>query len=726
MPKVTTDLELRMRSEGVAKVAADTQALGQKGQQAMAKVNREVQNLESEFKKLTDKQLELNKQMSEMDDKGGKAYKALQKNMSGVQREAAQVERTLKNVQRAYKETDATADQAAQRRKREQQREVQEARRGSFRQGLLQGLIPEAAYLQRGPGMARQAMGAALGGRARAGAAGLGQIPFSGAAGLAQALQSIPGGGFIAAPMMQSVQYAQQALQFRQQRQEMAPFLQMGGRTGRMIPGQTLETAMQNVMQRATSRAFATPTEDLPLEAAERMLVNRGIRESGGRVIQEGDLSGAGRRGQQRAMRARMVQAAGGEDRWRDAVESQAVLLERKRIATEISDREDTRARRARAETVQDVIRRQGAKMGYAMPQAMQMMGGITQAGGGVGRELGTQQLGMAGMAAQRLYGIGPEVTGAFLQAGRRGGAVGAQGRGGAAMTEAIAGGMRMGLEGSELTNWMSQMAGDIRNWQQTGIPINPGSVNALGASMARMGLGGIRGGAVARGITSRAQELSTRGPQGAEELILMQELGGLQGTGVGAFEEAQLRMEQGEFTGEDVRRAAGRFMGAGGGGAGGRAVFRRAMRRFGVNVGVAETRLLEKQITGQQLTPDEEVKIKAIDSQIAQVAGGAPESVGAMGRKAIQQVDPVLKRQASQTNQQLATGGKMINFMQDMEDTTRKVAAGFTTLAAAPLTELSGGIKDLADQVPRLANRIKAMASGDVTALVTSSGEAQ
>ena len=81
--------------------------------------------------------------------------------------------------------------------------------------------------------------------------------------------------------------------------------------------------------------------------------------------------------------------------------------------------------RRARAETVQDVIQRQGAKLGYSLPQAMQMMGGITQAGGGVGRELGTQQLGLVGMAAQRAYGIGPEVTGAFLQGGRRGGVVG-------------------------------------------------------------------------------------------------------------------------------------------------------------------------------------------------------------------------------------------------------------------------------------------------------------
>jgi hypothetical protein len=288
-------------------------------------------------------------------------------------------------------------------------------------------------------------------------------------------------------------------------------------------------------------------------------------------------------------------------------------------------------------------------------------------------------------------------------------------------MVEAIAGGMRMGLEGSELTNWMSQMAGDIRSWQQTGIPINTGSVNALGSSMAKWGLGGIRGGAVARGITSRARELTTRGPQGAEELIMMQELGGLQGMGVGAFEEAQLKLEQGGFEPEAVQRMMQRLMAAGGGGAGGRQVFRRAMRKFGVNVGIEETQRLQTQLAGGEVTP----RIKAIRDQIARVGSKAPKDIADIGQKAIGEMDPALQRQAQQTNLQLQTGNKMVTFMQDMEETTRKVAAGFTTLAKAPLTELSGGINDLADSVPKLAKKLKSMTSGDVTAVLASSGEA-
>jgi hypothetical protein len=715
MPKVTTDVSVRMKTEGAAKAAADTQAVGQRGAQAMAKVDREVQKLEGTFKKLTDKQLELNKLMSEMDDKGGKAYKALQKDMASVQREASQVERTLKNVQRAYKETDATADQAAQRRKREQQQEVQESRRGSFRQGLLQGLIPEAAYLQRGPGMMRQAMGAAIGGRARAGAAGIGQIPFAGAAGLAQAFQSIPGGGFIAAPMMQSVQYAQQALQFRAQRQQMAPFLQMRQQFG---PGRMVgETAQQ---QRARIAGYVDQAR-LEQQAREQAPAEFQMPSGVGGIAMMGIVGGiaayrgakdlfGGTVGQRLAKsraareRAKKVEAAGGEAAFRRQQEQ----AEREGdIQAMITVEGGPAQQRRRKDTLQSIIRRQGARMGFALPEAMQMMGGITQAGGGVGAELMTQGLGRAGMAAQRLYGVGPEVTGAFLQAGRRGGVVGGQGRGGAAMVEALAGGMKMGLEGSELTNWMSQMAGDIRSWQQTGIPINTGSVNALGASMAKWGLGGVRGGAIARGIAGRARELTTRGPQGAEELIMLQELGGLQGMGVGAFEEAQLQLEQGGFEPEAVQRI--------------RQVFRRAMRRFGVNVGIEETQRLQTQLAGGEVTP----RIKAIRDQIARVGAKAPKDIADIGQKAIAETDPAVRRQIELQNKQIGVGDRMIPFMQNMEESTRKVAEGFTVLAAAPLTKLSGGIKDLADQVPKLANRLKAVTSGDITGVVTGSGEA-
>lgn len=722
MARVTTDVNVKMRSEGAGKLAADTQAVGQKASQAMGKVDREVQKLEATFKDLTDKQLELNRHMSAMSDKGSDAYKALAKNMASVQREASSVERTLKNIERAYRQTDRAAADAERRRKQEEReqkrREQEEQRRGSFLQGLLQGTIPSAAYLQRGPGMVRQAAGAAIGGAARGVAGGLMQAPFSGAAGLIQAMQSVPLGGIAAMPLAQSMQMAQQALQYRVQRQEQMPFLRMRMGVGGMV-GESAEAQRARLTERVTKVMAQEPKITYARAPVEGLFMGR--RTVAGEVWQRFRAATGGGRtddfGSAERRRIREIEAAGGEE---------ALAAQRREERVQQAIQAEGGVRRQRQRTLQDVIRRQGQRMGFALPQAMQVMGGVTQAGGGVGRELVTQRLGEVGLAAQRGFGIGPEVTGAFLQAGRRGGVVGAQGRGGAAMVEAIAGGMRMGLEGSELTNWMSQMAGDIRNWQQTGIPINTGSVNALGASMAKWGLGGVRGGAVARGITARAQELTTRGPQGAEELILLQELGGLQGMGAEAYEEAQLRLEEGQFGPEEVRNVMKRFMASGRGGARGRGVFKRAMRGLGVRIGVGETQLLEKQIKGMELTPDEAEKVAAIDEQIKQVSRQAPKDISGLTRGVAKDIDPAVRRQVAQTNQQISTGGTMIKAMQDLQDSSNTMAKAFTTLASGPITTLTGSINGLSKAADRYASKIQSALKGDIKAVVMPVGDTE
>lgn len=725
MPKVTTDVSLRMRTEGAAKVAADTQDLGTKSTQALAAVDAQVKKLEASFKTLTDKQLELVQALEDTADKGSPAYKGLQKDLANVQREATGVERTLNSVRRAYRNQEDEASKARRRRKREEDEERQRRRR-SFTQGFLQGMIPQAAYLERGPGMFRQAAGAAIGGRIRAGLGGISQIPFTGAAGLAQAIQALPGGGAFAAPMMTGMQYAQEALQFQQQRQQMLPFLAMGQQVGTRTVGETAQQQRKRIagiVDQARLEAQAPkqePTETFIPSGATQL----GMMAAVGGIVAYQKAKGAfgGTVGQKLAERraardrAKKVEAAGGEAAY---LRQQEQAEREADIQAMITVEGGPARQRKRAVTLQDYIQRQGVGMGFALPQAMQLMGGITQAGGGVGRELVTQGLGQAGMAAQRLYGIGPEVTGAFLQAGRAGGAVGAEGRGGAAMVEAIAGGMSLGLEGSELTNWMSQMAQDIRSWQQTGIPINTGSVNALGASFAKWGLGGVRGGEAARGISARARQLSTRGPQGAEELILLQELGGLTGTGVEAFEEAQLKLERGEFSPEELQRAMGRFLRVGGGGAGGRQVFRRAMKRFNVQFGIEETRLLQKQIEGGKLNPEEEAKVKDINEKISQVAKQAPGDIEVMGARARDRTAPALERQARQMNQQLGAGNQMLPIMQDLNAVTRNVVTGFNELAKAPLKDLTGSFKDLSDKVPELGRRLDAMIRGDIAGMV-------
>ncbi len=548
-------------------------------------------------------------------------------------------------------------------------------------------------------------------------AGGASQIPFQGAGGIAQALQSTPGGGMLAAPLMVGMARATKALQYRQQKQELAPFLNMGG-----LAGGNITTGGTAAQQR--TRAMTQAASDMAKERANRgklkvhgggltALASLAIQGAGSLL---GPIMGGGVKGRLAGLqRDRDIAAAGGED----AYNTQQDLREQNRRADAIVSRDGIAKQRMRHRTLGDVIRQQGARFGFASPEAMQIMGGISQAGGGTGQDLVSQGMVQMGMAGKRM-GMGADVSGAFLQGGRRGGVVGGLGRAGGAMEDAIKEGMALGLQGSELNDWMQQMAGDIRGWRSSGIPINSSSISAIGTSLAASGIGGLRGSVMARGLAKKAQELSTRGPSSAAELVMFQELGGFKGGGVEELEEAQLRMQETKFDSKAINKVASRFLGAGGGGAAGRAVFRRAMGSMGVNMGIRESRLLEKQVRGGTL---DETEAKALAAAQSEREAGAT-AAGAFSPGAVAGgIDSALKRQANITNQQIASGQRMITAMQDLEVTTGNVVNGFTKLAAGPLTNLTKSIAGLSDEIPGLADRLRAMVTGDWVSMVSDGG---
>lgn len=701
---VQTDLLLNARSRGFEQANQNIANLGRSSKKAMVESQQEVARLEGSLRRLASEQVRLNRAL-EATDRGTKAYRTLTEELRGVQRQAAQTTTTITALERAYQE-------AGQ-------------RRGAFTQGLLQGAVPGAAFIQRGPGAMRQAAGVGVGRALRGVAGGMAQTPFTGASGLAQALQSIPGGGFLAMPLMTAMGQAQQALGFRQTQMQQAPFL--GG------------MGMQVAQARARRGAGARAAEAAQLAAFERPVSAADIRERvGGGVAAEARRRGVEvSTGSPMDMLRNMVSMPGTTAaRQTQARNIQAELARdgenRAKAEFDIRNERATKAFRKEMEKTRNQaaagVRRRflgditgtGVDFGFAPSEALGVAGAISAAGGGTGREMARQGLLRPAMAAQRFLGVGPDVAGAFLQGGRRGGVVGGRGRAGEAFEEALRDGLRMGLQGSELQEHMAAMAADIRSWRNTGIPINTGSISEMGRTIGQMGVGGLRGAVMARGLGARARDLSTRGPQTAAEFAMFQELGGFKGGGAQDVEEAQLKLEEGNLTGDDMRRLFSRFMGAGGGGAPGRAVFRRAMRGLGINVGIRESRILEKQVRGGRLDPGE----MDLMSQIERERAGGEAAAGAFQPDRLARaLDPAIRRQASIARRQVESGQVMIKVMQDLESSTTAMAKGFTTLAGEPLQALTSGVEDLATAIPKATERLNDFLSGDIFGAVFSGG---
>jgi hypothetical protein len=369
-----------------------------------------------------------------------------------------------------------------------------------------------------------------------------------------------------------------------------------------------------------------------------------------------------------------------------------------------------------------------GQAMGMTEVEALQFAGGVTQVGGG--GQAGMEQAGMmqAGFAAKRLYGVDEGTSGAFLKAQRRGGLAGLEagkeGGGGEALAGTIGDAMKLGLEGSEINDYLKIMAEGIQQFQQTGIPFPKDAFSGMGDELAKMGVSGPRGTHVVRGLTQAAQALSTRGPQNAAELMMMQTMGGYQGGGAEGFEAAQLQLEQGKMDPKNMQKLFGRFMQAGGGGAQGRMLFRNVMGGMGVQIGVKESQLMEAQMSGT-LTGSQEKELAEIQANRDRVekgggvAGmGAPGGAGAMWKQAevaMEKWGGAVASQAAIVNKQADVGERLIVPMQNFELSTTVLAGAITTLAAGPVKALSVGMLGLANVVQGIADTWSGKTKGNL-----------
>lgn len=679
---VQTNLTIAMATKGFDKGLREMMGVSQKTLNSLkkqslgyGKVQDKIGDLQKKVQDLAKVQLEAHRAMEKIGDKASEAYKRQAETLGKAKAEAAGLRKEITLLAQAHK-SDADAQkklvdsgrELIKIRKQEQQQGRQQGRWAGA-QGLVQGMGMggmASMFMQRGPGFGRQFVGQQAGGllrRAGRFGAGMAQTPFGGIQGLQQALTALPGGGVVAGQLGAVAGFSQRALGWQKTRLAAAPYAQPAATT----PGLGAATRAQEGYKRATEwRKVPGRSEVVP---------------------------------------------------WRTKARGEGPLEWGTRLTMREKKAEDL-ARSVREERVKTPMARLGGVgrnlLGVGREETLQRAGGLYQTAGGVYTGGAGQQRGVhAAFAAQTMYGVGADVSGTFLRAGRRGGLAGGRGAGGEALARTLGDAVALGLQGSEIAQYAQQVAAGIQEFQRTGIPFNERSLKSMTSELGKAGIGGVRGAAMAGGLQRYVQGIGQRGIQGGMDLMLMQSFGGFKGGGAQEYEKALLQMEsmkgegigaQGAEAGTPMGQLAGRLLKMGGGVKGGGITFmRRALGQAGMQMSQSEASLLAEKVTGSKILTPEQRKLATTTTGAEGAAG--PQTVGALAAaaaKRINEMGPNLKTQASIMDMQLSVGQKALTAVQRLEVSSTKVNSAFIDMAGPALTSFSKTMVDVTDKLDK------------------------
>lgn len=700
---IRTRVVVQGETKGLDRVLQQVLGINEKSSKGMLSqakayksVQTEVDKYQKQLRDLAKRQLDLSKQMVQTSDKASPGYKRLVESLREIKKESRDTEEVIRNLGKAFSDQADSAKkvQRVQEQMGREQRREEQQRRGAFSQGFLQAAAPGMAslFLQRGPGMRRQAMGMAVGGlMSRAVKGGVGM--FTGLQGMQQSLSAIPiVGGAVAGQLGAAAGYGQQALAFQRQRMDLTPFMRFrnptssgpGAMSEREINIQSGEARQEGVRRYLRLQASITGE---PYQG----LVNR-----------------LGRPGEEALTKPAFAQGQ------REAASLRNRLTQERNIRLQELER-----RRAGLGGLEGLGRQ---LRGLGPQEAMAEIGALFQAGGGrfgTGPEgIGSQrQFLQTALSAKTVFGVGPEVSGAFQMAGRRGGLIGGRGRAPEALTGALREAISLGLEGSEITNYMQQVASGIQQFQTTGIPFSKESVQAMSVELAKGGISGTRATQIAQGFTRYTQQIGTRGPASGRDFMLMQQLGGYTGKGgPEALEQAYINLEQ-MRTGEGGVFGAGsqmqgfmrRLMSMGGGGAMGRLFLRRQLSQMGIQVGAKEMQVLGKQLMDPaSLTPEDRGVIEGERKRLRlgeRRAEGmrTPEQLMQTAARLVSDMGPNLRKQAAIQEKQLSVGTSMLKTVQNLEMTSANATKIVANLVEGPMESITGHFEKLAIKLEQL-----------------------
>jgi len=752
-----TNVVVRGESRGMDKLMRKVTGLNQAaldGLKAQAEkytaVESRISGLQAKIKGLTEEQVDALRAMEGIADQGSEAWKTQQERMDKAKEAARGLTQEVRLLRQLYADEADAAERVAKARKDALDYRKQATKEGlaAFGQGFAQTAMPGPAglFLQRGQGMGAQMAGQMAGGGFRRGFGvmrGIGHAAFTGLPGMQEALAALPGGGILSGMLGTSAAYAEQALQWQRQKVAMAPML--GG------PQQLREIQAAETGLARTREAYPEVKIPMPLQEAAAAVresyepswteVPKGmIRRLGGaapgtdrgRAFDRGwdvvtDTFG-GPSGPSDAQKAAFLGKTPAPP-WPERGESEDERL-RREATGEVWERlapynEKIMERRGAIGEAQQKLdearsfgdlRRLGSRLrGLSEQEAAQEASMLLQAGGGRLGGSQAQSILPRAMAANTLFGVDPGLSGKFLQAGRRGGLVGGDGQAGEAFQLALTNAVRLGLVGSEVPQYLQQVAAGIDQFRQTGIPMAEQSLKGIASELSEGGLQMPRALAVGAGIQQHVQGMGARGPTGGLDLMLMQLFGGYTGSG-GAreVEQAFIRMEEMQKSGGATPELIKRLVQTGGGGAGGRLFARRQLGKMGVQVGAREMSLLGKRAEGRQLTDDEQAYLDAERGRRKAGEGLAgslqtPAQLAKAAEAMITRMGPNLRQQAEIQNKQLAVGSRMIGVIKKMEVSATKMTNSFAQLAGEKnsiLNRVVNGLGRFADAVERVSGK--------------------
>ncbi len=680
MPETRTDWVLKAQARGfeqaqrkagqlsdTAKKALSEQTKGTREQSQSYKIaQREIRSLEKDLQSLARRQIATNNAMAGA-EKGTAKYKALKKELKEIGEEAKRTSDQMRLLERAFQKPMAA--------------------RGSFTQGLLQGAVPGASYLQRGPGMFRQAAGAALGSSGRQIGGGLANAPFGGVGSLQSAAAGIPiMGGLISGQLGRATQLAGRGLNIRRIESQVAA--SFGLATG----GEKREAAIKAAGDRAVA------------EGAQRA-ANKEAVEKLAREMALKDVAPSFFENQRRSQADTLVR---NRSWYRDDA--------RRQLTTGFGGTEEGRRLRAQAmqeasESIRsgplEMLRGRGTRFGMQDPQVLQLIGQVARAGGG-GVGGGRQALRGADtfLAAQRL-GIGADVSGAFVGGVQRGGLRG----GGDAATrlersfqKAIA----RGLTDTEAVQYLQEVAAGINQWRSTGIPLNERGFNAIARGAGA--IGPVRSGVVAGQVTRGFQNIAQGGIQSALDLQVLRDVTGFKGGGLGALSGALESLENldkldpqqfsklistfAERAGSQDTREQALFV-------------RQGLKRLGANVSLTEANILAADATGGGLTGAQRRQARRVRRRVQTGEGTLQERAAAT-------VGVAERRQTDIENQQTRTGESLITATQNLEESTTKTTGALTDALSSSFTDLTDRVKKAAETFESFVNAMRTVA-GDM-----------
>lgn len=711
---VQTNLQIALSTKGFDQGLRSILGVTQKSlegmkQQALGygKVQKEIDKMQATVQDLAKIQLDASQQLGGISDKNSDAWKKETRRLKDAAEQSARLKKEVVLLAAAHR-SDATATEHLV---RAQQKLVTIKTKGAQaeerqqRWAGMQGVVQGAGmggmagkFMQRGPGFWRQFAGQQAGGMLRRAGGAVGSLATGGVGGFQQALGAIPVvGGAMAGQLGAAAGHADQALQWQREQVQLAPMFQPAeGEMGKARQAQQQAAAIRKNMRgnrRRQNAAYKTARD----QAAESLDIG-GIGGMLGMspADREEYLTSVGLAAKQKLKQADVA---------RDGTQK------------ELSRKAARLSRQAEKTPYGRAGKLGGRYLGLGRQESAQQVGQLYQVAGGkfAGEKDQRRAVGTS-MAAQTMYGVQAQTAGAFLGAGRRGGLIGGRGQAAESLTGALGDAVAIGLEGSEITQYMQQVAQGIMQFQQTGIPMNKNSLKAMALEINKAGIGGVRGAAMAGGLQQYVQGIGQRGITGGMDLMLMQAFGGFKGDGSpGDYRNAIIRMEamQGMEVGAVgaesplsamVKRE---FYRAGGKAGEGDIMVRRMLGKVGMRGSQAEFTAMIERATGETILAPEQRKGAFIDvagetgrrKKGAAQAQQTPEQLMAAAAERITSLGPNLRTQARLMDKQLAIGEGILTTVQNLKDSSLTLNAAFVKLAGPSLTAFSSSIKDVTSQ---------------------------